>query len=744
MVGPDRHNWANRGRLRLMQKLDWPKRSGAIIFPDTAQQEAALIQSWRRVWFANLGLAALLLAILLITGLRDLDALVTPDEPLWVARSANFYQALSSGDYEDTYQAAHPGVVTMWLGTLAYWLADPDLPERMGRQIETDEVRERVVPPGELPIDTLTELRTAMVLANALLVVVLFFCLLPLVGRLPAFLASAFLSLDPLHIGFTRLLHQDGLSANLLVLAVVAWCWRLQTGSRSALAISGIAAGLALLTRSVNGVLVPLLVLLTLVDMVMAGRSKAPGPGLARRHGLSLLTWGVIALVTVFALWPALWVAPNDTLDSVIRGGSDLASAPHQRQVLFQGEIITGDPGWLFYPIVLAYRMSPVTLIGLGLAAVALCLRNSAGVVVNRRLIWSLAGFAGAYLVILTLAAKKLDRYLLPSLAALDLVAALGAVAVISWLAHRVIGSSRAGMIAATAAGGAILLIGQAVSAIGSAPYYLTYVSPLMGGATDARDEISLGWGEGGKAVAEALLEHPEIGPSNAVGSLWPRTIDYYLPYELGQATHELTSDGVVWFMDSQFVVVTEPEIRRQFYRPSMSAWFTSQEPVFTVADDGRIYARVYNVANDPVPEPYYLAEAPMYAWGEVRLVAATFRSEIEPGMDLRLRLFFETTGAPFDYRIGARVVDEAGKEIGNTRKRIHAEEPVGPDARTVFDIVLPADIPLGTYTIRMSIRNNATDEQMVSVHAVTGDETERSVVLGTFTVVPEVAEPVP
>src|SRR5687767_11036859 len=113
MVVPDRHNRANRGRLRLMQKLDWPKRSGATISPGTAQQEAALIQS-RRDWFAHLGLAALLLAILLLTGLRDLDALVTPDEPLWVARSANFYQALSSGDFEDTYQAAHPGVVTMW------------------------------------------------------------------------------------------------------------------------------------------------------------------------------------------------------------------------------------------------------------------------------------------------------------------------------------------------------------------------------------------------------------------------------------------------------------------------------------------------------------------------------------------------------------------------------------------------------------------------------------------------------
>jgi hypothetical protein len=432
------------------------------------------------------------------------------------------------------------------------------------------------------------------------------------------------------------------------------------------------------------------------------------------------------------------------TVDKLVTGGSDLASAPHQRQVLFRGEIIEGDPGWVYYPIVLAYRISPVTLVGLVVGLLALLTLPAVGGYINRRLIWSLVGFSAAYLAILSLAAKKLDRYLLPSLAALDLVAALGAVAAITWLGQRLAGSGRVAAMTVAISGGTLLLIGQAVPAIGSAPYYLTYVSPLMGGTSDARDEISLGWGEGGKAVAEALLDHPEIGPSNAAGSLWPRTIDYYLPYEIGQATYDLTSAGAVWFLASEYVVVTEPEIKRQFYRPSMSAWLESQNPVLTVTDDGRIYARVYDLSGYPLPEPYYVADAPIYTWGEVRLVAADFRSEIEPGMELRLRLYFETSGDTYNYRIRARVVNGAGEEIGATGKGLRSGEQDEVEARTVFDIEMPADLPLGAYTVLMSVRDTETDEQLVSVHAVSGETTERSVILGTFSVVQEITDAEP
>ncbi len=45
-----------------------------------------------------------------------LDRFVTPDEPKWLMRSANFYLALAQRDLGSTYQKEHPGVTVMWAG----------------------------------------------------------------------------------------------------------------------------------------------------------------------------------------------------------------------------------------------------------------------------------------------------------------------------------------------------------------------------------------------------------------------------------------------------------------------------------------------------------------------------------------------------------------------------------------------------------------------------------------------------
>ena len=46
---------------------------------------------------------------------------ITPDEPCWVFRSVRFMQALEARHWVDTLQIGHPGVVTMWMGTLGLW-----------------------------------------------------------------------------------------------------------------------------------------------------------------------------------------------------------------------------------------------------------------------------------------------------------------------------------------------------------------------------------------------------------------------------------------------------------------------------------------------------------------------------------------------------------------------------------------------------------------------------------------------
>src|SRR5262245_42514254 len=95
--------------------------SPAVQDRSLAQSRASSTVAPRARWVdaALLALASVaLLALILAPRLNELDALVTPDEPLWIGRSANFYEALSSGHLADTYQFVHPGVPVMWLGAL--------------------------------------------------------------------------------------------------------------------------------------------------------------------------------------------------------------------------------------------------------------------------------------------------------------------------------------------------------------------------------------------------------------------------------------------------------------------------------------------------------------------------------------------------------------------------------------------------------------------------------------------------
>jgi hypothetical protein len=258
-----------------------------------------------------------------------------------------------------------------------------------------------------------------------------------------------------------------------------------------------------------------------------------------------------------------------------------------------------------------------------------------------------------------------------------------------------------------------------------------------LGGQAAGREELSLQWGEGGKAVAKAILEHPEIGAGEIQGGAWPNSIDYYLPFAVGEVDYDLGPSGIAWFLASQYVVVTEPEIQRQFYSPEMIAWFDTQDPVAVVHDNGRVYARIFNLSGLPVPPPYYQRDASILEWGErVRLVASLFRDEVVAGAELRVRLYFETAGEPFDYLIEAQVVDQQGNSVGTVSKELHADDTTVSPLRSIFDVELPENLEPGAYELQISIRDSETGAMLKAVRVVTGQNARSPVTVGVFTVV--------
>jgi hypothetical protein len=679
----------------------------------------------------------LLLLLTLVPRLSELDALVTPDESDWIVVSANFYQALASGELEHTYQFVHPGVMLMWLATAAYRLTRPDLPAQMGGQAATnhDDVRNILTADGSLMVDTLVDLRMAAILFSALVVLCLFFCLIPLVGRWSAAAAIGFIVLDPMHLGFTRLLHLDGLSTNLLLVSVVAFTVYQQRGSRSMLILSGAGAGLAVLTRSANGVLAPLIGLFTLVDLAMAWHQDRTVPrAQVRRYAMALATWGAAAALAFLALWPAMWVAPIETFRSMWSGSIDLASDPHLRQVLFRGAVVS-EPGWLYYPVVMAYRLSPLALIGTGLAVIAMLLPRSHRVEINRRLCVNLLLFASTYLVILSLASKKLDRYVLPSIVALDLVALLGWMAMAQLLAQRMMLPDLRVTRGVTVAVIGAVLIGQASLAAETRPYYINEATPLFGGPAGARESISFAWG---KPVAEALMRIPEIQESVVVAGPWPITIDFYLPFEVEKPVYTLSLEGAAQWLEADYIVVTEPEVQRQFYPPAMLVWFDRHDPIVTVNDDGRVYARIFDVRGDRLPEPFLAGpgSGAISLGSDLQLVAADLPSVVRQGNNARLHLFFQTSGAAaVEVQIDTEIVAADGSVVGtfSTLEAITAERRA--PTKTSFSVPLPADLPPDAYTVRITFRDPATGEPYAAVSSATGASLSMPVTLGSFAV---------
>ena len=68
--------------------------------------------------------------------LASLHSFLTIDEQLWALRARRFAEALHTRNLADTYQAQHPGVVTMWLGAASIALGMADDPLATLRRLE--------------------------------------------------------------------------------------------------------------------------------------------------------------------------------------------------------------------------------------------------------------------------------------------------------------------------------------------------------------------------------------------------------------------------------------------------------------------------------------------------------------------------------------------------------------------------------------------------------------------------------
>jgi hypothetical protein len=546
-----------------------------------------------RSFGSPLTVAALCIVVGLGARLSGLDLAHTSDEGYWLQRTVRFGDGLLRHDWIATARSGHPGVTVMWTGLLGMGL---DVPRQYATPYALNAASMELAPGAR---DMMLDARTAIAITTA----VLFGLAVLLAGRLlgaAGLLGGAMLALDPYTVGMTRLLHVDALLTPLLLVSVLAGLvYWLRGRSRLMLVLSGVAGGLALLTKAPAITLAPFfgLVWLVVARPWHGGWRTASGAWLAGRGGV------VVVGAVYVALWPALWIAPLQILGAVAKFAVTLGGAPHLWPTFFLGQPTTGDPGLLFYPVAIAFRLGPVATFGLivlaGIAAHRFLIARSASPGArpdstgpasarmsghDAAVLW-LVVFAVVFVDVMAIGSKKFDRYMLPVLAALTILGGVGI-----WTLARALSGRLAGALVAVA------VIGQVGWLASSYPYPLAAYNPLLGGTAVAERAIMVGWGEGLDQTAAFMnslpnAEHLTVstqyhhvlrllfdGRTVRVPSL--QTVDYYVVYVNmiqrntvpipvrqavadGQPVFTATVNGVpfAWVYKGPFTIATQRDV---------------------------------------------------------------------------------------------------------------------------------------------------------------------------------------
>jgi len=423
-----------------------------------------------------------------------------------------------------------------------------------------------------------------------------FWCAWRLLGLLPAFLGFLFIVFDPFYVGLTRLLHLDGLMGGLLLLSTLAFfCYLVRGRKIYDLILATAASGFAWLTKSPSLVLVPFfgLVFLDEIWRLWKDRKMLPLADLWR-ISWPFLAWGMGSILLFVAFWPAMWVDPLGTLQKMFDVTVSYAVEGHSSPIFYNGQVIHGDPGWLFYPVNFLWRTTPAVLTGLGICLLAYVRRwRPLDDRVIRRVVVYLALFAVVFTVQMSFGAKKFDRYLIPSFLPLDLLSGVGWACMLGWLWRKVTSKALKAAVLTTL----FLVIGsQVFLTLQSYPYYINYYNPLMGGSAKAPEVMMIGWGEGLDQAARYLNRLPAAEKLRVMSYYPDGSFSYFFDGETLKLPDPWEEDGSDQPSGIDYAVLYSHQWQRHVPNKNLLAYFDQLIPEHVVKIDGLEYAKIYNL----------------------------------------------------------------------------------------------------------------------------------------------------
>jgi len=650
---------------------------------------------------------------------------------VWYLRSAYFIEDILSGNLADTVYSEHPGVTLMWpvgIGLKLFWVLS-------GIKPAADAVPPDFEPVhffGPVPLVEISAAVVPLALLIALGITVAYLMLRLLFDDATAAVAGFLMAFSPYYLAQSKILHLDAVMATLMLLSALVllvyrrrrrWPWLL---------LSGALGGLALLVKTPAVYLVPFSGLVFLVDILSNGQPDSRlQSGVLRRFFshlmLPLALWLAAAAVVYVALWPVMWVDPGKGLAAVRWGVTRHATTAHDSPTLFLGQVVRGDPGPLFYPVSLLFRTGEVVALFVVIAAVI----GAAYLARRRRLPVTgvdyllLTAYALFYLAQMSLGAKKMPRYVLPSLLAFIVLAAAGIVA---W-ARQLAGSRRNVRLALMA----LPILVQAALILPRHPTYGTALNWLAGGPPAAARAILIGEeGEGYAELATYLNAKPGVGEL---------TVAAQLKHVFNQTFQGTTVE--IYERPADYLAFHRNYTARDY---KIGEWgrlwerYAPRTPEREISFDGVPYAWLYSkLGPDTRPEtPREIQLGDRFCFSGYDLQYG----ERAPGDRLPVVLYWQATEAVTDdLSIFVHLLDPAGDLVWQDDGAAnHGDRPTWSwePRESIVDphtIELSSDLPEGDYTLVAGLYDWRTGERLPVSTAGEEPNSKDHVLVATLTV---------
>ena len=539
--------------------------------------------------------------------LSDLGGYLIVDEADRWRWAEQFYRALVAGDPAATLVGdGYPGIVPAWVQTL--WLLGESVRRSLSEGQWFSETSVYMLFHVWSRVENLPLQRLPIALFNGLLVVLIAIWVVRLYGWQVGALALVLVALDPFLLADSRVNRAEAIFTGLFTLSILSLQFFGQTRRSRWLVVSGFLGGLAWLTK-IQG-----LAMLPGVGLILVFQAYVGLPGGMRltvrrllSAGRSLAIWLLAAIMAWCILWPAMWVRPVDVFQLVYDYATRKAGTEGVN-VFFAGQqFLDADPGPLFYPTVLVLRTTPLTLLGLVLIVVEAVRQlrrshTSSGEILRTRAL-PLVIAVIAYFSVMTLGGHKQDRYVMPIFPLLDILAALG------WLAlwkrvvtrYQVLCRGAWNIVLPVS-----LLVIQLVSVLPCHPYYYPYFNPLAGGGLVGVRMLRVGWGEGMDRVAQYLNQKPEV-ERLSVAARWHR-------YMVGFRGKTLSFDQSGRWTRADYVVLYIQQVQRMLDpSPGIIRYFQRLQPEHVVFLNDIAYAWIYRSPFTRAAQPQ-VSRLPSYA----------------------------------------------------------------------------------------------------------------------------------